>query len=199
MRWLLFILLFQTLGFSQRKVAISPADSTAYYIGLATFNKKINNYKSSLYFSQKAINYAQLKGNTQQKSDALYSLGTTYFELKKYEDAVEVFSKCAALLSSIPPSSQQAICYYNMGMCYMNLDEFAKAELNFNKSQAVYNILKIDASEPLKLQKGILYKNKGKTELASKLFNEIISKSDIEDIYKSKAEALYQMGTLRKA
>lgn len=86
-----------------------------------------------------------------------------------------------------------------MGMCYMNLDEFAKAELNFNKSQAVYNILKIDASEPLKLQKGILYKNKGKTELASKLFNEIISKSDIEDIYKSKAEALYQMGTLRKA
>ena len=153
MRWLLFILLFQTLGFSQRKVVISPADSTAYYIGLATFNKKINNYKSSLYFSQKAINYAQLKGNTQQKSDALYSLGTTYFELKKYEDAVEIFSKCAALLSSIPPSSQQAICYYNMGMCYMNLDEFAKAELNFNKSQAVYNILKIDASEPLKLQK----------------------------------------------
>lgn len=82
MRWLLFILLFQTLGFSQRKVAISPADSTAYYIGLATFNKKINNYKSSLYFSQKAINYAQLKGNTQQKSDALYSLGTTYLNLK---------------------------------------------------------------------------------------------------------------------
>ncbi|MEK8179608.1 ATP-binding protein [Flavobacterium buctense] len=199
MRWLLFILLFQTLGFSQRKVAISPADSTAYYIDLANFNKKINNYKSSLYFSQKAINYAQLKGNTQQKSDALYSLGTTYFELKKYEDAVEVFSKCAALLSSIPPSSQQAICYYNMGMCYMNLDEFAKAELNFNKSQAVYNILKIDASEPLKLQKGILYKNKGKTELASKLFNEIISKSDMEDIYKSKAEALYQMGTIEES
>ncbi|WP_291132018.1 tetratricopeptide repeat-containing hybrid sensor histidine kinase/response regulator [Flavobacterium sp. UBA7682] len=198
MRWLLFILLFQTLGFSQRKVAI-PTDSTAYYIELADFNKKINNYKSSLYFSQKAINYAKFKGNTQQKSDAWYSLGSTYFELKKYGDAVEIFSKCAALLSSIPPTSQQAICYYNMGMCYMNLDDFTKAELNFNKAQAIYNLLKIDASEPLKLQKGILYKNKGKTELASKLFNEIISKSDLEDIYKSKAEALYQMGTIEES
>lgn len=199
MRWLLFILLFQTLGFSQRKVAVLPTDSTAYYIELADFNKKINNYKSSLYFSQKAINYAKSKGDTRQKSDAWYSLGATYFELKKYDDAVEIFSKCAALLSSIPPTSQQAICYYNMGMCYMNLDDFPKAELNFNKAQAIYNILKIDASEPLKLQKGILYKNKGKTELASKLFNEIISKTDVEDVYKSKAEALYQMGTIEES
>ncbi|MFN3753763.1 ATP-binding protein [Flavobacterium sp.] len=199
MRWLFFILLFHTLCFGQRKVITTAVDSTAYYIELSHFNKKINNYKSSLFFSQKAINYAKVKGDTQQKSDALFSLGSTYFELKKYNDAVEIFAKCAALLSSIPPTSQQAICYYNMGMCYMNLDDFAKAELNFNKAQAVYNILKIDASEPLKLQKGILYKNKGKTELASKLFNEIISKSDLEDIYNTKAEALYQMGIIEES
>lgn len=197
MRWLLLILLFQTLSFGQKKAAVS-VDSTAYYIDLANFNKKINNYKSSLYFSQKAINYTQQKGNVEQKAAALYSLGSTYFELKKYSDAVDVFSKCSALLSSIRPTSQQAICYYNMGMCYMNLDDFAKAELNFNKAQAVYNILKIDASEPLKLQKGILYKNKGKTALATRLFEEIISKPDAEDLYKTKAEALYQMGSIEE-
>jgi signal transduction histidine kinase/CheY-like chemotaxis protein/Tfp pilus assembly protein PilF len=173
-------------------------DSITYYIDLANFNKKINNYKSSLYFSQKAINYARVKGNTIQKSNALYSLGTTYFELKKYDDALEIFTQCTTLLSAVPPSSQQAICYYNMGICYMNLDDFTKAEHHFNKAQAVYNILKIDASEPLKLQKGILYKNKGKIELATKLFNQIIAQSDIEDIYKTKAEALYQLGTIEE-
>lgn len=197
MRWLFLILLFQTLSFGQRKVTVTN-DSITYYIDLANFNKKINNYKSSLYFSQKAINYANTRGETKQKSDALYSLGSTYFELKKYEDAIEIFSQCTTLLSTVPPSSQQAICYYNMGMCYMNLDDFAKAEHNFNKAQAVYNVLKIDASELLKLQKGILYKTKGKTELASKLFNQIISKSDIEDIYKTKAEALYQLGAIEE-
>lgn len=197
MRWLLLLLLFQTYSFGQRK-AIVTTDSTAYYIDLANFNKKINNYKSSLFFSQKAINFAQSKGNIKQKSDALYSLGSTYFELKKYEDAVEIFTQCTTLLSTVPPSTLQAICYYNLGMCYMNLDDFAKAEHNFNKAQAVYNVLKIDASEPLKLQKGILYKNKGKTELASKLFNQIISKPDIEDIYKTKAEALFQLGSIEK-
>lgn len=197
MRWLFLLLLFQTYSFGQRKVTTS-FDSTAYYIDLANFNKKINNYKSSLYFSQKAINYAESKGNTIQKSEAFYSLGSTYFELKKYEDAIEIFTQCTTLLSSVPPSSQQAICYYNMGMCYMNLDDFAKAEHNFNKAQAVYNILKIDASEPLKLQKGILYKAKGKTDFAAKLFNQIISKPDIEDIYKTKAEALYQLGSIEE-
>ncbi|WP_284653362.1 ATP-binding protein [Flavobacterium terrisoli] len=198
MRWFFLILLFQTLSFGQKKAAV-PLDSTAYYIDLANFNKKTNNYKSSLYFSQKAINYAKFHGNTKQKADALYSLGSTYFELKKYDDAIDVFSQCATLLSNIPPSSQQAICYYNMGMCYMNLDDFAKAEVNFNKSQAVYNILKIDASEPLMLQKGILYRNKGRIQLASRLFNEIISKPDTEDIYKTKAEALYQLGAIEES
>lgn len=196
MRWLFLLLLFQTYSFGQPTTAAN--DSITYYIDLANFNKKINNYKSSLYFSQKAINYARTRGNTAQKSNALYSLGSTYFELKKYEDALDIFTQCIALLNAVPPSSQQAICYYNMGMCYMNLDDFTKAELHFNKAQAVYNLLKIDASEPLNLQKGILYKAKGKTDLAAKLFNQIISKPDIEDIYKTKAEALFQLGSIEE-
>lgn len=199
MKWFWLILLFQTLSFGQQKTSTDKVDSTAHYIDLANFNKKINNYKSSLYFSQKAINYARAKGDIKQKSNAFYSLGLTYFELKKYNDAVDIFSKCSALLSSIPPTTQQAICYYNMGICYMNLDDFAKAEINFNKAQAVYDILKIDASELLKLQKAILYKNKGKIQLASRLFNEIISKPDIDDIFKTKAEALYQLGAIEQS
>ncbi len=198
MRYLFLILLLQTISFGQKKAA-TPIDSTAYYVELANSNKKINNYKSSLYFSQKAINYALIKGNVSQKSEALYSLGSTYYELKKYNDAVDVFSKCAGLLSTIPSTSQQAFCYFDMGMCYMNLDNLPKAELNFNKAQALYHILKIDTFDPLKLQKAILYKNKGELDVATKLLNQIISKPDNEDVYKTKAEALYQMGCIEES
>ncbi|WP_333600591.1 ATP-binding protein [Flavobacterium sp.] len=197
MRWLWLILLFQTIGFGQRRV-IDKVDSTYYYIQLASFHKKTNNYKFSLAFSQKAYNYAKSHNDTKGKADALFSLGSTYSELKKTNDAVETFSKSADLYSQLPPSADYALCYYNIGLCYMNLEEFAKAENNFDKAQSIYDLLKIDTSEFLNLQKGILYKNNGKTELASKLFNEIISKNDSKDIFKTKAEALYQLGTIEE-
>ncbi|MDI9256689.1 tetratricopeptide repeat-containing hybrid sensor histidine kinase/response regulator [Flavobacterium sedimenticola] len=198
MKWFWLIFAFPFFGLSQTQKTAS-VDSTTYFIDLANFNKKTNNYKASLYFSQKAINYAKTQGDVKKTADATFSLGQTYFELKKYNDALNVFTTCSALLSSIPPSNQLAICYYNMGICQMKNDDFSKAEISFNKAKAVYEVLKIDAAEPLNLQKGILYKNKGKTDLASLLFNEIVSKPDDKDIFKTKAEALYQLGSIEES
>ncbi|MDN3678712.1 tetratricopeptide repeat protein [Flavobacterium paronense] len=104
-------------------------------------------------------------------------------------DALESFTNSAELYNQLLPSTDYALCYYNMGLCYMSLEEFDKAEDSFDKAESVYKVLKIDASPFMNLQKGILYKNNGKTELASKLFNEIISKDDSKDLFKTKAEA----------
>ncbi|UPT71315.1 MAG: ATP-binding protein [Flavobacterium sp. JAD_PAG50586_2] len=180
------------------KKSTKEVDSTAYFIQLANFNKKTNNYKSSLAFSQKAYNFAKLNNDTKGKGDALFSLGTSYFELKKMNDAIETFQKSADSYSQLAPSTDYALCYYNIGLCYMSLEEFAKAEVNFDKAQSIYDILKIDTSQFLNLQKGILYQNNGKTDLAYKLFNEIISKDDSKDIFKTKAQALYQLGTIEE-
>lgn len=197
MKWFWLFLLLPAMNFGQKK-PLSKVDSTKYYIDLAVFNRKTDNYKSSLYFSQKAIDFAKANNNKKSEASAQYSLATIYYELKKYEDAIDVFEKCIKLLSAYPPTTQQAICYYDIGMCYMNLDEFNKAEIFFNKSQSVYSLLKIDASEPLNLQKAILYKKRGKHELASKLFNQIIAKPDNKDVYKLKAEAMYQLGMIER-
>ena len=197
MKWI-WIFLFIPIAFFGQKMSIKKIDSTAYYIQLANFNKKTNNYKSSLVFSQKAYNYAKLNNNVKGKADALFSLGSTYFELKKFNDALESFLNSAELYNQLLPSTDYAFCYYNIGLCYMSLEEFDKAEDNFDKAESIYNILKIDASPFMNLQKGILYKNNGKTELASKLFNEIISKDDTKDVFKTKAEALYQLGTIEE-
>lgn len=197
MKWIWIFIFISTLSFGQKN-SIKEIDSTTYYIQLANFNKKTNNYKSSLAFSQKAFNYAKLNNDIRGKANALFILATTYFELKKINDAIETFSKSADLYSHFPPSTDYALCYYNIGLCYMNLEEFSKAENNFVKSQSIYDDLKIDTSQFLNLQKGILYKNKGKIELASKLFNEIISKDDSKDIFKTKAEALFQLGSIEQ-
>lgn len=197
MKWFWLFLLLPAMGFGQKK-PVSKVDSTKYYIDLAVFNRKTDNYKSSLYFSQKAIDFSKANNNKKSEALAQYSLATTYYELKKYEDAIDVFEKCIKLLSAFPPTTQQAICYYDIGMCYMNVDEFKKAEIFFNKSQSVYSLLKIDASEPLNLQKAILYKKRGKIDLASKLFNQIIAKPDNKDVFKLKAEAMYQLGMIER-
>ena len=195
MKWI-WIFMFIPIVFFGQKNSKEAIDSTAYYIQLANFNKKTNNYKSSLVFSQKAFNYARINNDIKGKANALFSLGSTYFELKKMTDAVETFSKSADLLGQLPPSTDLALSYYNIGLCYMSLEEFNKAEVNFDKAQAIYDALKINTTQFLNLQKGILYENKGKTELATKLFNEIISQGDSNDIFKTQAEALFQLGTI---
>ncbi|MCF6133199.1 tetratricopeptide repeat-containing hybrid sensor histidine kinase/response regulator [Flavobacterium wongokense] len=197
MKWIWIFMCMPFVFFGQKKSA-SKVDSTAYFIQLANFNKKADNYKSSLAFSQKAYNYAKAKNNIKGQGDALFSLGTTYFDLKKMNDAIETFTKSADAYSQLHPSTDYALCYYNIGLCYMSLEEFTKAEANFDKSQSIYDVLKIDTSQFLNLQKGILYKNNGKIEQAYKLFNVIISKDDSKDIFKTKAEALYQLGTIEQ-
>ncbi len=195
MRWFWLVFVFQSLCFGQIN-SESKVDSTQYYIQLANFNKKTNNYKFGLLYSQKAYNYAKSIQNIDGMGNALFSLGSIYFELKKLNDAIETFSKSAEFHSQIEPSSDYALCYYNIGLCYMDLENFPKAEQNFDQSAKIYAILKIDASEILNLQRGILYKNKNKIELATSIFNEIIFKNNTSNIYKTKAEALYQLGDI---
>jgi signal transduction histidine kinase/TolA-binding protein len=197
MKWIWILICIPFVLYGQKK-STRKIDSTGYYIQLANFNKKANNYKSSLAFSQKANNFAKATNNIKGKGEAMFLLGTTYFELKKFNDAIETFNKSANSYSQLKQSTEYALCFYNLGLCYMNLEDYTKAEFYFNKAQSVYDKLKIDASTFLNLQKGILYSNKGNNDLAYKLFSEIISKDDSNDIFKTKAEALYQLGIIEK-
>ncbi|MGC4042115.1 MAG: hypothetical protein QM710_15330 [Flavobacterium sp.] len=99
MKWMWLFLCLPILFFGQKKKA-EKVDSTAYFIQLATFNKKTDNYKSSLAFSQKAFNYAKAHNDTKGKGDALFTLGTTYFDLKKMSDAIELSPKALITTAS---------------------------------------------------------------------------------------------------
>lgn len=191
----MFLLCFGLL-FSQKKKS-EKTDSVSNYLELAAFNAKINNFKNSLTYTQKAIDYAHAAKDVKAEAGALSTLGGFYFEIKKYDDAIENFNKSIQLYNTQKPSSQQAYAYYNLGLCYMEKENYTQAETSFNQAKTIYETIKIpDAIDLLNLQKGIVYKAKGKYKLAAAIFNSLIARPDTEDTYRVKAGALYQMGTI---
>ena len=192
----LLLLLIPTLLLSQKKTS-EKIDSTGYYIDLVKFNKGVSNYKNCLKYSQKAIDFANKSNNQKSIADSYSNLGIIYLELKKFDDAIDVFVKSVAVYSTLPYSSEQAFTHYSLGVCYMEKNKLAMAEKNFNAAKIIYEKIKIpSAIEMLNLQKGIIYKEKGRTDLAIPLFEKIISKQDTSDTNKTRTEALYQIGKI---
>lgn len=194
----IFVLFFllPIISFSQIKNS-EKIDSTDYYIDLVKFNQKKNNYRNCLIYSQKALDFANKTNNQKSIADSYSNLGIIYLELKKIDDAIDVLVKSIAIYATLPLSSQQALAHYSIGVCYLEKNNLAMAEKNFNTAGGIYEKIKIpSAIEMLNLQKGIVYKEKGKIDLAMPLFENIIIKKDTSDTYKTKAEALYQVGTI---
>lgn len=197
-RLTLLFLLLSFVVFAQKKGKKSAAvDSVAYYIELSNFNIKTNNYKFSLDFAQKAIDYAHQRNDVKSEALANSLIGGLYFELKKYDDAIESYYKSVSLYNTLRPSSQQAYCYYQLGLCFMEKENYLLADNNFEKAKTIFQTIKIpDAIQLLNLQKAIVYRAKGQTQLAIPIFNQLIAKPDAADLSKTKAEALYQMGSI---
>lgn len=194
---LCFIALTSLLYGQKKKPIKEKTDSIKYYLELSTFNVKDNNFKNALYFTQKAIDFSDSQKDNAAQAESYNALGNIYFELNKYDDAIESFKKASDLYSTLQPTSQQAYNYYQLGLCFMEIGNYIKAENYFNKAKFIYESVKLpDAIELLNLQKAIVYKSKGQFDLAIKLFDEIIAKPDEQDTYKTKAEALYQLGDI---
>ncbi|RAR46823.1 tetratricopeptide repeat-containing hybrid sensor histidine kinase/response regulator [Flavobacterium lacus] len=201
MKYYTLVLLFLTIPFYSQikptKVNGEELDSTNYFIELANFHKKNNNYRSSQDYIQKAIEFAETKKVYEAQADAYSFLGNVYFELKKYADAIQTYNKSISLYNSQKPSSNQAYTFYNLGLCYIEKKEYSKAELYFKEAEKIYETIDIpEAKEMINLQKGIVYRAKGENQLALSILNTVIVNPDEEDHFKTKAEALYQIGLI---
>jgi signal transduction histidine kinase/CheY-like chemotaxis protein len=199
MKQLLTLFIFLTVAVHAQKNPIPTVelDSTNYYIELANFHKKNNNFRSSQDFIQKAIEFAEKKRDIQAQADAYSFLGSVYFELKKIQDAIQTFDKSILLYATQEPSSNQAYTLYNLGVCYIEMKDYSKAEYYFKQAENIYETLEIaEAKELVNLQKGIVYQAKDENKLALSIFNTIVVKPDEEDHFKTKAQALYQIGLI---
>ena len=189
-----FIVFFYSSMYSQPYEEI---DSTSYYSSLSNSNIQINNYKEALLHSQKAIDYAKKNKNIKDQAQQTFNLGKIYFDLKKYDDAIETLLKSAALFSNFKPSSKHSATYYHIGLCYMQKQDYDRASIYFERARSINDKLRIpDVAELLNLQKGLIYKSKNKLDLALSAFKIIIAKSDNAALTNTKAEATYQIGKI---
>lgn len=194
--YLLFILI-NVFSYSQDKKTDKKIDSVSYYSILSDSNVKENNYKEALNYSQKAIQYSIENKLSQSEAKQTYKLGKLYYDIKKYDDAINAFNTSLFLSKNIQANSTIASTYYYLGMCFMQKGEYSKAKINFNEAEKINTSLNIsDATDLINLQKGIIIKSEGNHELASSIFNELIVKPDNQINSDCKTWALYHIGTL---
>jgi signal transduction histidine kinase/CheY-like chemotaxis protein len=189
-----FIVFFYSSLYSQPN---EEADSTAYYSSLSNSNIQTDNYKKALLYTQKAIDYAEKNKNIKDQAQQTFNLGKIYFDLKKYDDAIEKLLKSAALFSNFEPSLKRSATYYYIGLCYMQKQNYDRASIYFERAKSINNKLRIpDVAELFNLQKGLIYKSKNKLDLALSAFKIIIAKPDNPSLTNTKAEATYQIGKI---
>ncbi|RKS13443.1 ATP-binding protein [Flavobacterium sp. 120] len=189
-----FIVFFYSSLYSQPN---EERDSTAYYSSLSNSNIQTNNYKEALLHTQKAIDYAEKNKNIKDQAQQTCNLGKIYFDLKKYDDAIETLLKSAALFSNFEPSLERSATYYHIGLCYMQKQNYDRASIYFERAKSINDKLRIpDTAELFNLQKGLIYKSKNKLDLALSSFKVIIAKPDNAALTNTKAEATYQIGKI---
>lgn len=191
-----FIIFLSSFLYAQNK---EYKDSIAYYSDLSSSNIQINKFKNALLYTQKAVNYAEENGQIEAQATQTLHLGKIYFDVQKYNDAIESFSKSIVLFEGIAPTAQYAESYYYLGLAEMQKLNFKDAKNYFNKSRSLYELLKIDKKVDLiNLQKGIIQRVEKHFSEATLFFNTIICKPVPLELLDTQAEALYQMGLIEQ-
>ena len=183
MKYYFLTIFFCTLSlFAQKKKEKVEIDSTTYYIEIANFHKKNNNFGSSMDYIQKAIKAAEKNQDYLAQANAFSFLGNVYFELKKVNDAILIFNKSIPLYAKQKPTANQAYTLYNLGLCYSEKKEYSTAENYFNEAEKIYELINVpEGKELINLQKGILHQIKGDDDKALTIFSTLISKQYDED------------------
>lgn len=172
-------------------------DSTSYYMELSKFHKNKNEFKLALQNIQLAIEHAETSTDYEAIAESYSFLGSIYYDLKKYDDAIQTFKKSIIIYQDLAPTISMAFTYYYLGVSYMEKEDYQNANYNFDKAEALYNTLQVTSTQSLlNLQKAKIHISKNNTAAADALLNSISIIPEEQDVYKVKAEALYLLGSI---
>ncbi|MDG1871707.1 MAG: tetratricopeptide repeat protein, partial [Flavobacterium sp.] len=147
--FLVFLLHFSILLHSQNNVNL---DSTHFYSNLAAKNSAEDNYKSAIYYTQKAINYSEQSKDKYNQALQTFLLGKLYFELNKNEDAENFLNESIALFKKQAASIPYSDAYYFLGLAKIRKNDFTSAERFLDKSLSIRRALEIpqhDLDDPI--------------------------------------------------
>ena len=195
-----FIFFIVSLSFfgQSKSAKIPKIDSTHIYIEKALYFKKNKIFDNALEYAYKAIVYSQKNDKNSRQADAYLTVALLFIDLKKYDQAIENLIRSISLLNNEEVGTKMGIVYYNLGVCYMQIESFSRAESYFEKANSIYESIQLlDATHMVNLEKGILYKEKNQIKTAQEIFEKIVSLPENNKNAFLKAEAYFQLGSIR--
>ena len=119
-----------------------------------------------------------------------YNRGDTFFDLGKFEDAIQNYDKAIELDSNV-----NSACYYNRGTAYFSLGKFEDAIQDYNKA------IDLNPNDDLSYSnRGNAYFSLGKFEDAIQDYNKAIDLNPNDDLsYNNKGNAYFSLGKFEDA
>jgi signal transduction histidine kinase/CheY-like chemotaxis protein len=181
----------------QPKPSQIELDSVGSYLELSTFYYKTNDYKAALDYAQKAFDYSKGIRNPKKMAQSYAAMGAIYFNLNKFVEAANQYSKCLEIANAYPATNDQAYSYFQLALCQIELKQYLNAELNLENAKNIYSFLRIsDAITLVQLQMGIVKEAKGDFEAAKLVFNQLIVQESKKDPLSITSKALYHLGNI---
>lgn len=114
------------------------------YIGLCYYNEW--DYETAAKYLDKAI--PQLEAFApHERSVYYYAAGESHFNLKQYKEAIPYYNKTLTVCYD----REKPNVYYRLGLCYMFMQDWKHAFLQYEKSQEAYKVYKNDENTQSRL------------------------------------------------
>ncbi len=156
---LFFLILIYSFSYSNQKPSSNNLDINAYFENLNERNSVDINYNEKFNVTLKSLKKSIETNDSIAQMNQRFELGKLYFEIKRYDDAINSFKTNISLPKSFQNNFIQAQTNYFLSVCYNKKKEYDRAIGYINRTESILWFLKNSKNQNLiHLQKGISYK-----------------------------------------
>lgn len=120
----------------------NPKAFAYYYSGLGRIHFKQSKFRDAEKAFNQAIDYAQEAQAAMLESNCYHSLGMVYWKEGNFEQSLIVSQKSLAFFENQKnQSSNEAMCYNNIGNIYERMSQYDKAEEAYQKGMDILKII----------------------------------------------------------
>ncbi len=177
---------------------LSIKDSAYFYIEKAKIYKAKKIFDKAIETAHKSIIFGKNTNDAKAIASGYYCVASINMDLKQYDIAIENLLRAISILNSIEPNATLALSYNNLAVCYLHKNNYSKSEIYFKKAHLIYDEINLpSAKHIINLQKGLVYLQKNKANVAESIFVKIARLAILKDILEIQTEALFELGKLK--
>ena len=110
-------------------------------IDLGDFLTRQSDFTKATYIFHRALEVSQVNNLISNRGSALSGLGTMYYYLCNYEQAINFEEQSLEIYLALDRKDKMAICLHNLGNAYYSLEDYRKAIEYYLQSIEIENVL----------------------------------------------------------